>query len=160
MKKLTVLLFIIFSQLYSQKGDVKLSSSISISKPILDDGTGFGLALNTYKKITSRFYLEGQVSGIWTKINSSFLQGNKGNVYSGSILAGPNYYFKSNIPMVYFNFLAGLNYSNEKVTPAKNYEIIDLGISTGLFLKLKKITIGFGLESPQNMFLKLGFNLK
>ena len=160
MKKLIVLLFIIFSQLYSQKSDLKFSSSVSISKPILDDGTGFGLALSPYKKITSRFYIEGQVSGIWTKINSSFLQGNKGNVYSGSILAGPNYYFKSNIPMVYFNFLAGLNYSNEKVTPAKNYEIIDLGISTGLFLKLKKITIGFGLESPQNMFLKFGFNLK
>jgi len=160
MKKLIILLFIIFSQLYSQKGDLKISSSISISKTILDDGTGFGLAVNPYKKITSKFYVEGQVSGVWTKINSSFLQGNKGNIYSGNILAGLNYYFKANIPMVYFNFLAGLNYSNERIARAKNYEIIDLGISTGLFLKLKKLSIGLGLESPQNIFLKFGFNLK
>ena len=111
-------------------------------------------------EITSKFYIEGQVSGVWTKINSSFLQGNKGNIYSGNILAGLNYYFKANMPMVYFNFLAGLNYSNERIARAKNYEIIDLGISTGLFLKLKKLSIGLGLESPQNIFLKFGFNLK
>jgi len=161
MRKMVFLLFIIFySQIYSQKSDLKFSASIGLSTTILDDGYGVNLAINSYKKITSKFYFEAQVSSIWTKINSSFLQGNKGNIYSVNFLTGLNYYIKSKKPLIYFNFLTGLSYSNERINYSKNYEIVDLGVFTGIFLKLKKILIGFGLESPQNIVVRIGFNLK
>tara|TARA_Y100001954_G_scaffold231604_1_gene281320 strand:+ start:897 stop:1382 length:486 start_codon:yes stop_codon:yes gene_type:complete len=161
MIKMVFLFFIIFcSQICSQKSNLKLSASIGLSRTILDDGRGINLAFNSYKKINSKFYFEAQVSNIWTKINSSFLQGNQGNIYSSNFLAGLNYYIKSKKPMVYFNFLTGLSYTNERINNSKNYEIVDLGVFTGIFLKLKKILIGFGLESPQNIVVRIGFNLK
>ena len=160
-RKMAFLLLIIFySQTYSQKCDLKFSASVGLSRTILDDGCGINLAINSYKKITSKFYFEAQVSSIWTKINSSFLEGNQGNIYSVNFLAGLNYYFISKKPIVYFNFLTGLSYSNERINSSKNYEIVDLGVFTGIFLKLKKTLIGFGLESPQNIVIRFGYNLE
>ena len=57
----------------------------------------------------------------------------------------------------YLNLLLGLNYLKEELNGTEFESQIDAGISSGLFLELKKVLIGVSYDSPQYLNLKVGY---
>ena len=132
--------------------------SIGGSSSILDNGYGFHSGLNPYFAFNNRFGIEGQVSYGYTKITGSFLSGKKGNVNNLNTLIGGRFYLlkKSKPTSLYVNFLFGADFVRSAL---EDYieNLIEPGVSTGIFIEKNKYVFGFSIDSPQNLIVKIGY---
>ena len=77
MKELILLLlfFGLINNTIAQEKSFEKLVTIGISQPILNNGTGFHVGFNPSFELTKSFSLEGQLSHIYTNIDSYFLSG-------------------------------------------------------------------------------------
>lgn len=145
---------------YAQEKDFSISPFVGVTMPILDNGVGAYAGINTSYSITSRFAIEGQVSYLNTKVNSSFLSGNEGVINSANALVGGRVYLspQEKKTRFYLNALVGGNYSKESVNSIEGDTEFTLGFSGGGFVQIKNFIVGLSYETPQNIVLKAGYN--
>jgi len=163
MKKNIILIFLLglFNTINSQENKINVLTTLGVSSPLLDGGVGLTFGVNPHKRLSKNISLEGQLSYNYTKINDSFINGNKGFYNSINALVGSRFYVipETKKTRLYFNALLGLNYTNEKMDYNPNrIEMVGLGLSAGMFVSIKKINIGITYDTPQNPSFKLGYS--
>ena len=160
MKKLILLLFfgLINNSIAQEKSFEKLVT-IGISQPILNNGTGFHVGFNPSFELTNSFSLEGQLSHIYTNIDSYFLSGDYGRSNDVNILAGGRFYLNSseNKNRFFINLLLGLNYERDDRLGREIREEYRLGFSVGGYYRFKKINFGLSYDS-HHIVLKCGYS--
>ena len=161
MKKLILLLFffgLINNSIAQEKSFEKLLT-IGISQPILNNGTGFHVGFNPSFELTKSFSLEGQLSHIYTNIDSYFLSGDYGRSNDVNILAGGRFYLNSseNKNRFFINLLLGLNYERDDRLDREIREEYRLGFSAGGYYRFKKINFGLTYDT-HHIVLKCGYS--
>lgn len=140
---------------------MKASVQFGISSPILDNGIGFQIGINPTYQLPEHEYvgLEGQISYNYTGITSSFISGRKGSAQAFHLLGGGRIYLfpESWNTRMYLNLMAGLLVYTATLDNTQGNLEYGLGLSTGLYVKHKRIIIGISGETPQNVMAKVGF---
>mgnify|MGYP001324908572 CR=1 FL=1 len=161
MKKLILLLlfFGLINNTISQEKSFEKLVTIGISQPILNNGTGFHVGFNPSFELTKSFSLEGQLSHIYTNIDSYFLSGDYGRSNDVNLLAGGRFYLNSseNKNRFFVNLLLGLNYERDDRLDREIREEYRLGFSVGGYYRFKKINFGLTYDS-HHIVLKCGYS--
>tara|TARA_A100001234_G_scaffold206231_1_gene202529 strand:- start:95 stop:583 length:489 start_codon:yes stop_codon:yes gene_type:complete len=161
MKELILLLlfFGLINNTIAQEKSFEKLVTIGISQPILNNGTGFHVGFNPSFELTKSFSLEGQLSHIYTNIDSYFLSGDYGRSNDVNILAGGRFYFNSsqNKNRFFINLLLGLNYERDDRLDREIREEYRLGFSAGGYYRFKKINFGFTYDTHHIVF-KCGYS--
>ena len=160
MKKIT-LLFLSFSlvnNIIAQNNSFEKLVTVGISQPILNNGTGFHFGFNPSFELTKSFSLDGQLSYIYTNIDSYFLSGDYGRSNDINLLIGSRFYLNSseNKNRFFINFLLGLNYEKDDRLGREIREEYRLGFSIGGYYRFKKINFGLTYDS-HHIVLKCGY---
>ena len=160
MKKLILLLlfFGLINNTIAQEKSFEKLVTIGISQPILNNGTGFHVGFNPSFELTNSFSLEGQLSHIYTNIDSYFLSGDYGRSNDVNLLAGGRFYLNSseNKNRFFINLLLGLNYERDDRVDREIREEYRLGFSVGGYYRFKKINFGLTYDS-HHIVLKCGY---
>ncbi len=154
---LFVLLFLgIFAN--AQTKEFSISPNIGITTPILDNGLGIHLGINSAYLFSSHVAVEGQISYLHTRLSATFLSGKEGKSNSVNVLAGGRLYLNSEekTNRFYFNLLAGGYYEKEKFENNVAHKFA-IGFSSGVYLQLKKVLLGLSFDTPQNVIFKVGY---
>ncbi|MFK7933937.1 MAG: hypothetical protein AB8G22_10540 [Saprospiraceae bacterium] len=143
----------------AQDTNFSTSTTVGITTPILDNGSGFHIGVNPAYSVSPRFSLEGQVSYLYTKINGSFISGNQGKSNAVNTLVGGRLYLSSEERpnRLYINLLVGGNYNNEEIDGRANGGEFSGGFSVGGYVAFRKILLGLSYDTPQNLILKVGY---
>ena len=161
MKKLILLLlfFGLINNTISQEKSFEKLVTIGISQPILNNGTGFHVGFNPSFELTKSFSLEGQLSHIYTNIDSYFLSGDYGRSNDVNLLAGGRFYLNSseNKNRFFINLLLGLNYERDDRLGREIREEYRLGFSVGGYYRFKKINFGLTYDT-HHIVLKCGYS--
>ena len=161
MKKLILLLlfFGLINNSIAQEKSFEKLVTIGISQPILNNGTGFHVGFNPSFELTKSFSLEGQLSHIYTNIDSYFLSGDYGRSNDVNMLAGGRFYLNSseNKNRFFINLLLGLNYERDDRVDREIREEYRLGFSVGGYYRFKKINFGLTYDS-HHIVLKCGYS--
>ena len=161
MKKLILLLlfFGLINNSIAQEKSFEKLVTIGISQPILNNGTGFHVGFNPSFELTKSFSLEGQLSHIYTNIDSYFLSGDYGRSNDVNLLAGGRFYLNSseNKNRFFINLLLGLNYERDDRVDREIREEYRLGFSVGGYYRFKKINFGLTYDS-HHIVLKCGYS--
>ena len=161
MKKLILLLlfFGLINNSIAQEKSFEKLVTIGISQPILNNGTGFHVGFNPSFELTNSFSLEGQLSHIYTNIDSYFLSGDYGRSNDVNLLAGGRFYLNSseNKNRFFINLLLGLNYERDDRLDREIREEYRLGFSVGGYYRFKKINFGLTYDS-HHIVLKCGYS--
>ena len=161
MKKLILLLlfFGLINNTIAQEKSFEKLVTIGISQPILNNGTGFHVGFNPSFELTKSFSLEGQLSHIYTNIDSYFLSGDYGRSNDVNLLAGGRFYLNSseNKNRFFINLLLGLNYERDDRVDREIREEYRLGFSVGGYYRFKKINFGLTYDS-HHIVLKCGYS--
>ena len=161
MKKLILLLlfFGLINNSIAQEKSFEKLVTIGISQPILNNGTGFHVGFNPSFELTKSFSVEGQLSHIYTNIDSYFLSGDYGRSNDVNILAGGRFYLNSseNKNRFFINLLLGLNYERDDRLDREIREEYRLGFSAGGYYRFKKINFGLSYDSHL-IVLKCGYS--
>ena len=161
MKKLILLLlfFGLINNSIAQEKSFEKLVTIGISQPILNNGTGFHIGFNPSFELTNSFSLEGQLSHIYTNIDSYFLSGDYGRSNDVNLLAGGRFYLNSseNKNRFFVNLLLGLNYERDDRLDREIREEYRLGFSVGGYYRFKKINFGLTYDS-HHIVLKCGYS--
>ena len=162
MKKLILLLLLFFGLInnsIAQEKSFEKLVTIGISQPILNNGTGFHIGFNPSFELTNSFSLEGQLSHIYTNIDSYFLSGDYGRSNDVNLLAGGRFYLNSseNKNRFFVNLLLGLNYERDDRFDREIREEYRLGFSVGGYYRFKKINFGLTYDS-HHIVLKCGYS--
>ena len=161
MKKLILLLlfFGLINNSNAQEKSFEKLVTIGISQPILNNGTGFHVGFNPSFELTKLFSLEGQLSHIYTNIDSYFLSGDYGRSNDVNLLAGGRFYLNSseNKNRFFVNLLLGLNYERDDRLDREIREEYRLGFSVGGYYRFKKINFGLSYDS-HHIVLKCGYS--
>ena len=161
MKKLILLLlfFGLINNSIAQEKSFEKLVTIGISQPILNNGTGFHVGFNPSFELTKSFSLEGQLSHIYTNIDSYFLSGDYGRSNDVNLLAGGRFYLNSseNKNRFFINLLLGLNYERDDRLDREIREEYRLGFSVGGYYRFKKINFGLTYDS-HHIVLKCGYS--
>ena len=161
MKKLILLLlfFGLINNSNAQEKSFEKLVTIGISQPILNNGTGFHVGFNPSFELTKSFSLEGQLSHIYTNIDSYFLSGDYGRSNDVNLLAGGRFYLNSseNKNRFFVNLLLGLNYERDDRLDREIREEYRLGFSVGGYYRFKKINFGLTYDS-HHIVLKCGYS--
>ena len=161
MKKLILLLlfFGLINNSIAQEKSFEKLVTIGISQPILNNGTGFHVGFNPSFELTNSFSLEGQLSHIYTNIDSYFLSGDYGRSNDVNLLAGGRFYLNSseNKNRFFVNLLLGLNYERDDRLDREIREEYRLGFSVGGYYRFKKINFGLTYDS-HHIVLKCGYS--
>ena len=161
MKKLILLLlfFGLINNSIAQEKSFEKLVTIGISQPILNNGTGFHVGFNPSFELTKSFSVEGQLSHIYTNIDSYFLSGDYGRSNDVNILAGGRFYLNSseNKNRFFINLLFGLNYERDDRLDREIREEYRLGFSVGGYYRFKKINFGLSYDS-HHIVLKCGYS--
>jgi len=158
---LSTFLVLITLSLFAQKGTYKTAATIGITTPLLDNGTGFHIAINPIYGIGSHIALEGQVAYGNAKITGSFLSGNQGKLISFNALAGARAYLlspeKNTRP--YLNLLVGgvRLLETRDNQPAGNPDYF-FGFSVGAHVEISKFMVGLSYENFGLVILKAGYH--
>jgi hypothetical protein len=133
--------------------------STGITTPILDNGIGFHLGVNPTYNLNEYFALEGQASYLFTRIEDSFLTGEKATVNALNLLAGPRLYILGPDRKVrpFINLLVGGNYQSEQRPSATSSSEFTLGFSGGGYVLINQLVLGLSYDTPQNIVLKVGY---
>ena len=160
MKKLILLLlfFGLINNTIAQEKSFEKLVTTGISQPILNNGTGFHVGFNPSYELTNSFSLEGQLSHIYTNIDSYFLSGDYGRSNDVNILAGGRFYLNSseNKNRFFINLLFGLNYERDDRLDREIREEYRLGFSAGGYYRFKKINFGLTYDT-HHIVLKFGY---
>ena len=161
MKKLILLLlfFGLINNTIAQEKSFEKLVTIGISQPILNNGTGFHVGFNPSFELTKSFSLEGQLSHIYTNIDSYFLSGDYGRSNDVNLLAGGRFYLNSseNKNRFFINLLLGLNYERDDRLGREIREEYRLGFSVGGYYRFKNINFGLSYDS-HHIVLKCGYS--
>ena len=161
MKELILLLlfFGLINNSIAQEKSFEKLVTIGISQPILNNGTGFHVGFNPSFELTKSFSLEGQLSHIYTNIDSYFLSGDYGRSNDVNILAGGRFYLNSseNKNRFFINLLLGLNYERDDRLDREIREEYRLGFSAGGYYRFKKINFGLTYDT-HHIVLKCGYS--
>ena len=161
MKKLILLLlfFGLINNSIAQEKSFEKLVTIGISQPILNNGTGFHVGFNPSFELTKSFSLEGQLSHIYTNIDSYFLSGDYGRSNDVNLLAGGRFYLNSseNKNRFFINLLLGLNYERDDRVDREIREEYRLGFSVGGYYRFKKINFGLTYDT-HHIVLKCGYS--
>lgn len=161
MKELILLLlfFGLINNTIAQEKSFEKLVTIGISQPILNNGTGFHVGFNPSFELTKSFSLEGQLSHIYTNIDSYFLSGDYGRSNDVNILAGGRFYLNSseNKNRFFINLLLGLNYERDDRVDREIREEYRLGFSAGGYYRFKKTNFGLTYDS-HHIVLKCGYS--
>lgn len=159
-KKKLLLSVLLFLGIYAnaQNEEFLVSPNIGITTPILDNGLGMHLGINSAYLFSSYVAVEGQISYLHTRLSATFLSGKEGNNNSINVLVGGRLYLNSEekTNRFYFNLLAGGYYEKEKFENNVSRKIA-IGFSSGVYLQLKKILLGLSFDTPQNLIFKIGY---
>lgn len=155
-----LLLFLYTNHLNAQVDKFSIEPTIGLTTPILDDGLGFHIGINPSIRLTQWLSAEGQISYIYTKVNSSFLSGNVYVINSVNTLLGGRFYLNSEDKKTrfFFSLLTGLNYNNEKKNNMSSEGEFQFGFAGGAYININRIIIGLSYDTPGNLILKLGFS--
>ena len=160
MKKITLLLFSfsLINIIIAQNNSFEKLVTVGVSQPILNNGTGFHIGFNPSFELTKSFSLDGQLSHIYTNINSYFLSGDYGRSNDINLLIGSRFYLNSseNKNRFFINFLLGLNYERDDRLGREISEEYRLGFSIGGYYRFKKINLGLTYDS-HHIVLKCGY---
>lgn len=142
----------------AQKSNYSTLLTTGVTTGVLDSGLGFHLGINPSYAVTSNLSIEGQVSYLYLKTNSSFIAGNTISSNAVNALAGARLYLNSaeSTKRFYINLLLGANYNQEESNSVERDGEFDTGLSAGAFLELNKFVIGISYDTPQNAVFKLG----
>ena len=161
MKKLILyfLFFGLINNTISQDKSFEKLVSVGISQPILNNGTGFHIGFNPSFESTKSFSLEGQLSYIFTNIDSYFLSGDYGQSSDVNLLCGGRFYLNSaeNKNRFFINLLLGLNYERDDRLGREINEEYRLGFSVGGYYRFKKINFGLTYDT-HHIILKCGYS--
>ena len=161
MKNLILLLlfFGLINNSNAQEKSFEKLVTIGISQPILNNGTGFHVGFNPSFELTKSFSVEGQLSHIYTNIDSYFLSGDYGRSNDVNLLAGGRFYLNSseNKNRFFINLLLGLNYERDDRVDREIREEYRLGFSVGGYYRFKKINFGLTYDS-HHIVLKCGYS--
>ena len=177
MKKITLLLFSfsLINNIIAQNNSFEKLVTVGISQPILNNGTGFHIGFNPSFELTKSFSIDGQLSHIYTNIDSYFLSGDYGRSNDLNLLIGGRLYLNSkfryrhktdlnNIALTkeknpnrfFINLLLGLNYERDDRLGREIREEYRLGFSIGGYYRFKKINFGLTYDS-HHIVLKCGY---
>ena len=160
MKKITLLLlsFSLINNTIAQNNSFEKLVTVGISRSILNNGTGFHFGFNPSLELTKSLYLEGQLSHVFTNIDSYFLSGDYGRSNDINLLIGSRFYLNSseNKNRFFINFLLGLNYERDDRLGREIREEYRLGFSIGGYYRFKKINLGLTYDSHHIVF-KCGY---
>ena len=155
MKKLILLLlfFGLITNIIGQEKSFEKLVTIGISQPILNNGKGFHIGFNPSFELTKSFSLDGQLSHIYTNIDSYFLSGDYGRSNDVNILAGGRFYLNSseNKNRFFINLLLGLNYERDDRLDREIREEYRLGFSAGGYYRFKKINFGLTYDTQHSV---------
>ena len=161
MKKLLFLLlfFCLINNIISQDKSFEKLVSVGISQPILNNGTGFHIGFNPSFQLTNTFSLEGQLSNIYTNIDSYFLSGDYGKSNDVNLLFGGRLYLNSfeNKNRFFINLLIGLNYERDDRLEREIREEYRLGFAVGGYYRFKKMNFGLTYDTHHIVF-KCGYS--
>jgi len=160
MKKITLLLFSfsLINIIIAQNNSFEKLVTVGVSQPILNNGTGFHIGFNPSFELKKSFSIEGQLSHIYTNIDSYFLSGDYGRSNDINLLIGSRFYLNSseNKNRFFINFLLGLNYERDDRLGREISEEYRLGFSIGGYYRFKKINLGLTYDS-HHIVLKCGY---
>ena len=160
MKKITLLLFSfsLINIIIAQNNSFEKLVTVGVSQPILNNGTGFHIGFNPSFELTKSFSIDGQLSHIYTNIDSYFLSGDYGRSNDINLLIGSRFYLNSseNKNRFFINFLLGLNYERDDRLGREIREEYRLGFSIGGYYRFKKINLGLTYDS-HHIVLKCGY---
>ena len=160
MKKITLLLFSfsLINIIIAQNNSFEKLVTVGVSQPILNNGTGFHIGFNPSFELTKSFSIDGQLSQIYTNIDSYFLSGDYGRSNDINLLIGSRFYLNSseNKNRFFINFLLGLNYERDDRLGREIREEYRLGFSIGGYYRFKKINLGLTYDS-HHIVLKCGY---
>ena len=161
MKKLLflLLLYCLINNIHSQGKTFEKLVSVGISQPILNNGTGFHIGFNPSFELTNTFSLEGQLSHIYTNIDSYFLSGDYGQSNDVNLFCGGRLYLNSsdNKNRFFINLLIGLNYERDDRLDREIREEYRLGFAVGGYYRFKKINFGLTYDTHHIVF-KFGYS--
>lgn len=161
MKKLLFLLlfFCFMNNIISQDKSFENLVSIGVSQPILNNGTGGHVGFNSSFQLINIFSLEGQLSHIYTNIDSYFLSGDYGQSNDLNLLLGGRFYLNSfeDKNRFFINLLIGLNYERDNRLGREIKEEYRLGFTFGGYYRFKKINFGLTYDTHHIVF-KCGYS--
>ena len=161
MKKITLLLFSfsLINIIIAQNNSFEKLVTVGVSQPILNNGTGFHIGFNPSFEFTKSFSIDGQLSHIYTNIDSYFLSGDYGRSNDINLLIGSRFYLNSseNKNRFFINFLLGLNYERDDRLGREIREEYRLGFSVGGYYRFKKINFGLTYDT-HHIVLKFGYS--
>ncbi len=161
-KGITIIMFLAFTRtvLNAQNNDFSITPTLGLGSPILDGGLSCHLGVNPGLSVSPYFSVEGQLSYIYTKVNSAFLSGERGTSHSVNLLTGGRLYFIPDDKKVrpYINILLGGSYHREiEKSPGLKTTEFGLGLSAGAFVKIDNLVLGLSIDTPQHIILKVGY---
>ncbi|MFY0594468.1 hypothetical protein [Roseivirga sp.] len=143
---------------YSQEKKTELSIStgyatkLSFDQNAVEEGNGFHLGVNLYKRGAERWSWDAQLSINLIAPNPSR------DELTINALYGVRYYFNkiSSPTRIFFNVLGGVALRNEFADDFTE-TLIDVGYSGGLFVERKQLLFGLSIDAPQNLIFKVGY---
>jgi len=137
-------------------------ATIGWAIPILDGGSGFQVGLNPSYNFSNFFAIEGQLSYAYANVNK-FIIGDPAQVQAANALIGGRIYILEEDRKFrpYLNLMGGILYYFERdETTNIDSSFFTLGLSAGLYLKIKKrFTVGVAGEALAFVVVKTGYNL-
>ncbi len=161
MKKL-ILIFLLLTSIsttYAQEKPLSILGFGGIGGPLLDSGISYYAGLNPSYRLSQRFSLEGQLSYLFTNINSTFLSGNMGTSNTINTVVGGRLYLMSEEKKtrLYINTLLGLSYTQETINNIVRNGDLNIGFSGGVFIDRSNLVVGVSFDALQFPILKLGY---
>lgn len=138
----------------AQNRDFSILATIGIATPVLDNGIGVQIGVNPCYALGTHFALEGQLSYLHSKINGSFLSGEKDISNTVNLLVGGRLYLTSEERKTryYLNLLLGHHYNHSMRFGRER----DLGGTLGGGVIWNKLLIGASFDTPGYLILKVG----
>ena len=158
-KLFLVLLLPLSFFLHAQQSNFSGIATLGIGSQILDESIAVHAGFNPSWALNPSFSIEGQASYIHTQINGSFLSGRMGTANAFNLLLGGRLYLipKDKKNRAYINVLIGGRYSEESLEGLEQNAGLGLGFSGGAYLEVSKFVVGLSYDTPQHLFLKLGY---
>jgi hypothetical protein len=161
MIKKIIFALLLFLSITSQAQDrpFTFSTTVGVTMPILDNGLGFHLGINPAYPVSEHFYVEGQLSYLYTRVGASFLSGEQANIHAFNALAGGRLYLNKEMQTnrFYLNLLLGGNFQQERKDSETSGHDFGPGFSAGSFLQREAFLLGLSYDTPQNLVLKAGY---
>jgi hypothetical protein len=148
------------SQANAQDDKWSVLATTGLAIPVLDNGVGLHIGVNPSVRLTSRISAEGQLSYIYSRVNSAFLTGETNTTNAINALLGARLYLNGEDKRnrLFVNFLLGVNYVTESMDGSQVDKVLGRGVSTGLFLSCARFTVGLTIDTPAHFVLKAGYS--